>query len=103
MLFFPSSIIILVTNTFAYKVHWLRFQDLSLISPAILKARYQTKKHKHLILLKKLKVFKTAITLQDIAFGSGLSSSSTEFRKFAPEIVVNRSNQYVGVYSANLL
>ena len=63
----------------------------------------ESHKHKHLILLKKLKVFKTAITLQDIAFGSGLSSSSTEFRKFAPEIVVNRSNQYVGVYSANLL
>ena len=41
--------------------------------PSQTAARYQTKKvidNKHLILLRKLKVFRTAITLQDTAFGS---------------------------------
>ena len=41
--------------------------------PSQTAARYQTKKvidNKHLILLRKLKVFRTAITSQDTAFGS---------------------------------
>ena len=56
----------------AFEVHWLRFKDLTLYWPSHNEARYQTKKvinYKHLILLKKLKVFRTAITLQDTAFG----------------------------------
>ena len=67
-----SRALIVVTSTLAYEVHWLRFQDLSLIGPAILKRGtiQESHKHKHLILFKKLKVFRTAITLQDTAFGS---------------------------------
>ena len=68
-----SRALIVVTNTLAYEVHWLRFQDLSLIGPATLKRRTRTKKvmnKKHLILHKKLMVSKTAITLQNTVFGS---------------------------------
>ena len=52
-----SRALIVVTNTLAYEVHWLRFQDLSLIGPARLKRRIRTKKvmnNKHLILHNKL-------------------------------------------------
>ena len=73
VLFFSRALIV-VNNTLAYEVHWLRFQDLIVINwPSQTAARYQTKKvidNKHLILLRKLKVFRTAITLQDTAFGS---------------------------------
>ena len=68
-----SRALIVVTNTLAYEVHWLRFQDLSLIGPLTLKRRTRTKKvmnKKHLILHKKLIVSKTAITLQNTVFGS---------------------------------
>ena len=81
-----SRALIVVTSTLAYEVHWLRFQDLSLIGPATLKRRTRTKKvmnKKHLILHKKLMVSKTAITLQNTVFGSVCQVHPLDFTKFA--------------------
>ena len=69
---------------------------MSLIGPAIRK-RYQTKKvinNKHLILLRKLKVFRTAITLQDATFGSVCEVHPLDFTKFANREQFHQSEMF---------
>ena len=63
-----------LTNTLAYTVHCVRFQDLSLIGPARILKRHNRQTKSWIttfhIVQKKLVVFRTAITLQNTVFGT---------------------------------
>ena len=68
-----SRTLIVVTNTLAVESTLVEVWRLVIYWPCHTEARYQTKKNwnnKHLILHKKLMVFRTASTLQNAVFGS---------------------------------
>ena len=64
----------LLNGTLAYTVHCLRFQDLSLIGPARVLKRHNRQRRSWITnisyCIKKLVVFRTAITLQNTVFGT---------------------------------